>query len=190
MSPSNPQSSDSIFSLGSTVFWFRRDLRLADNAGLYYALKENKRVIPLFIFDTEILQNLEDKADRRVDFIHQTLQHLKTQLEELGSSLVVLVGNPGELFEKNDAKSVYTNHDYEPYARNRDSIIENMLDHRGISLKTFKDHVIFERNEVVKDDGKPYSVFTPYSRKWKSQLTKSHVKTYPTERYFKNFQKS
>ena len=114
MSPFSPQNNDPRFSPDVAVFWFRRDLRLADNAGLYYALKENERVIPLFIFDTEILQNLEDKADRRVDFIHQTLQHLKTQLEELGSSLVVLFGNPVELWEKSEARSVYTNRDYEP----------------------------------------------------------------------------
>ena len=184
MSPFNPPNSHGSFSSDTVIFWFRRDLRLTDNAGLYHALKNNQKVIPLFIFDTEILSRLEDKADKRVDFIHQSLQHLKKQLEELGSSLVVLFGNPVELFEKIDSKSVYTNHDYEPYARHRDAAVEKILEQRGILFKTFKDQVIFERSEVVKDDGKPYTIFTPYSRKWKSLLTKFYLRSYPNGKVF------
>jgi deoxyribodipyrimidine photo-lyase len=178
-----------LFSPDSVIFWFRRDLRLSDNAGLYHALKENRNVIPLFIFDTEILDKLEDKADRRVDFIHRSLQHLNAQLEELGSALVVLFGNPVELFEKIKSKSVYTNHDYEPYARERDTAVEEILQKKGAPFKTFKDQVIFERSEVVKEDGKPYTVFTPYSRKWKSTLTAFYLRSYPTEKYFNSLYK-
>ncbi len=178
------------FNDDSAIFWFRRDLRLSDNAGLYYALKENRNVIPLFIFDTVILDKLEDKEDKRVDFIHQSLQHLNDQLEALGSTLVVLLGNPVELFENIPSKSVYTNHDYEPYARQRDAEVEKILQKKGASFKTFKDQVIFERGEVTKEDGKPYTVFTPFSRKWKSMLTAFYLRSYPTEKYYKSLIKS
>jgi deoxyribodipyrimidine photo-lyase len=145
LNPFNLQNSDAPFSRDTAVFWFRRDLRVDDNAGLYYALKENKQVLPLFIFDTEILGRLESKDDRRVEFIYQSIRLLKTQLEEAGSSLVVLMGNPAELFSAIEAKAVYTNHDYEPYARQRDTSVGNMLQSRGISFKTFKDQVILKR---------------------------------------------
>ncbi len=183
------QKSESLFSEETTIFWFRRDLRLADNAGLYFALKENKIVLPIFIFDSVILGKLEDKEDRRVTFIHQSLSLLKDQLEELGSSLLVLHGNPVDIYKDLKAKAVYTNHDYEPYAKRRDTDVEKVLEKKGITFKTFKDQVIFEREEVTKDDGKPYTVFTPYSRKWKSLLNKFYLKSYPTEKYFGNFHK-
>ncbi len=147
----------------TTLFWFRRDLRLTDNAGLYHALKENQNVLPLFIFDSEILERLEDKADRRAEFIHQSLEFIKDQLEELGSSLVVLYGNPVEIFKTLNPKAAYINHDYEPYARKRDHEIRSILESKGSVLKTYKDQVIFEKNEIVKDNGKPYTIFTPYS---------------------------
>lgn len=190
MTPFNLQNSPAPFSRDTVIFWFRRDLRIDDNAGLYYALKENKHVLPLFIFDTEILGRLESKDDRRVDFIHQSIRILKTQLEEAGSSLVVLLGNPVELFRFIEATAVYTNHDYEPYARRRDASVEQSLKSRSIPFKTYKDQVIFERDEVVKDDGKPYTIFTPYSRRWKSSLTKFYLRSYPTERYLKNLKTS
>ncbi len=173
----------------TTIFWFRRDLRLTDNAGLYHALKENKNILPLFIFDTEILNKLEDKADLRVTFIYQSLTLMQKQLQEMGSSLLVLHGNPIEIFKKQNPKAVYTNHDYEPYARKRDGVVKDILEEKGAAFKTFKDNVIFEKDEVTKDDGKPYTIFTPYSRKWKSKLEDSTLKSYPTEKYFENFKK-
>lgn len=172
-----------------TLFWFRRDLRLRDNAGLYRALKENKEVLPVFIFDTEILDQLEDKQDRRVDFIHESLMRIKKELEEMGSSLLVLHGNPTELFTLLNPKAVYTNHDYEPYANQRDEEVKRVLEEKNALFKTYKDQVIFEKAEVTKDDGKPYTVFTPYSRKWKSLLNAFYIKSYPTEKYFNSFKK-
>ncbi len=173
----------------ATVVWFRRDLRLKDNAALYHALRENKDVVGLFIFDTAILDRLEDKQDRRVEFIYQAITQLKTDLESLGSSLVVLLGNPTALFTRCSPSAVYTNHDYEPYAIARDEAVKTILGQKGIAFKTFKDQVIFEKEEVVKDDGKPYTVFTPYSRKWKAKLDAFFIQEYPTEKYFKNLKK-
>lgn len=173
----------------TTLFWFRRDLRIDDNAGLYHALKENTSVLPVFIFDTVILNQLDEKEDARVEFIHQSLHVLKTQLEKLGSSLLICHGDPAEFFKRTNPKTVYTNHDYEPYARERDEAIAKILEAKGSSLKTFKDQVIFEKNEVTKENGDPYTVFTPYSRKWKSTLTPFYLKGYPTEKYFKNLKK-
>ena len=180
---------DNLITPETTLFWFRRDLRLQDNAGLFHALKENTEVLPIFIFDTEILNKLEDKHDLRVAFIHQALTLMKKQLEELGSSLLILLGNPAKIFKEFNPKTVYTNHDYEPYAFHRDKQVKNILEKKGCSFKTFKDQVIFEKSEVVKDDGKPYTIFTPYSRKWKSTLTADTLASYPTEKYFYNFKK-
>lgn len=122
--------------------------------------------------------------DRRLDFIHQSLLRLKQELEELGSSLLVLYGNPPELFKSIKTKGVYTNRDYEPYARKRDDQVRHILQGRGTPFHTFKDQVIFDHDEVIKDDGTPYTIFTPFSRKWKSKLTKFYIKSYPTEKYF------
>jgi len=173
----------------TTLFWFRRDLRLTDNAGLYDALSKNEHVLPVFIFDTQILDKLENKADRRVEFIYQTLLQLKAELEGIGSSLLILHGNPIEIFKELNPKSVYTNHDYEPYARERDSQVEKILSSKKIGFKTFKDQVIFDREEVVKDDGTPYTIFTPYSKKWKAKLKPFYVKSYPVEKYYGSLKK-
>ena len=135
---SDLKNAESLIDSSTTVFWFRRDLRLQDNAGLYHALKENKKVLPIFIFDTNILNNLEDKADKRVEFIHQSLELIKKQLEELSSSLLVLYGNPVTIYQKLNPKAVYTNHDYEPYARKRDEEVSKILVGKGSELKTFK----------------------------------------------------
>ncbi len=174
-----------------TLFWFRRDLRLQDNAGLYYALRENKNVLPLFIFDKNILDRLEDKADRRVDFIHQALTNIHEELVALGSALTVFCSTPEEAFKKlikeHTIKNVYTNHDYEPYAKERDEKIKQLLEKNNIEFKTHKDQCLFEKDEVIKDDGKPYTVFTPYANKWKKKLTPFYYKAYPTKKYFKNF---
>jgi deoxyribodipyrimidine photo-lyase len=174
----------------TSLFWFRRDLRLQDNAGLYHALEENKEVLPIFIFDSEILDKLEDKSDLRVTFIHQSLTLMQKQLEEMGDSLLVLYGNPVEIFKELNPKAVYTNHDYELYAQQRDGLVKKILEEKGAIFKTFKDQVIFEKEEVVKDDGKPYTVFTPYSRKWKSKLEDSTLKSYPTEKHFDSLKKT
>ncbi len=171
----------------TVLFWFRRDLRMEDNAALFHALKENKKVLPLFIFDTEILDKLEDKADARVDFIHQSLKLIKDELEMEGSSLLILHGNPIELFSKLTPKAVYANHDYEPYAKKRDTLVESLLNEKGILFKTFKDQVIFEKEEITKDDGTPYTVFTPYSKKWKAKVNQFFLRSYPVKKYKDHF---
>jgi len=176
------------------LVWLRRDLRLNDNAALYQALMQGNPVIPIFIFDRDILDKLEDKNDRRVDFIHQALDYIQSQLLKLGSTLHVLHGSPLEafktLFTKYSIDAVYTNHDYEPYAIKRDEQIQHFLIEKGIAFKSFKDQCVFEKSEVVKDDGKPYTVFTPYSRKWKAKLAETHYKAYPTELHQRNYHKS
>lgn len=175
------------------IFWFRRDLRLHDNAGLYHALKDGNPVLPIFIFDRNILDELEDKNDRRVEFIHLALQDIQQQLVKMGSSLDIRYGTPPEVYNdllnEFNIEKVFANHDYEPYAKQRDAAIEKLLKEHGTGFHTFKDQVILEKDEVLKDDGKPYTVFTPYSRKWKAVLTDFHLKPYPNMKYFGNFYK-
>ncbi|MFC3827177.1 MULTISPECIES: cryptochrome/photolyase family protein [Niastella] len=173
------------------IFWFRRDLRLEDNAGLYHALKSNNPVLPIFIFDTYILEQLPDKRDSRVEFIHDALTGLQDQLKELGSTLIVYHDTPLQAFKQlvkhYTIEQVYTNHDYEPYARERDDSIAQFLQEHSITFHTYKDQVIFDKLEVVKDDGKPYTIFTPYSKKWKAKLNKFYLKSYPVKKYVGNF---
>lgn len=183
-------SLDKIISPATTLFWFRRDLRLTDNAGLYHALKENKEVLAVFIFDSSILSKLNDPFDKRVDFIYQSLEILQQELERLGSSLLVVHGKPIDFFMQVAPRTVYTNHDYEPYAVHRDQEVKNLLEQKGSTLFTYKDQAIFEKGEILKDDGSPYTIFTPYSKKWKSKLTKFYVKSYPTQKYFDHFKKT
>ena len=177
-----------------TIFWFRRDLRLNDNAGLYHALKSGKPVLALFIFDKEILDDLEDKDDARVTFIYQTIEELHHQLYHYGSSLLVLYDKAEDAWDNiirdYHINSVYTNHDYEPYALKRDNAVKEKLNKHGIELKSFKDQVIFEKDEVIKDDGKPYTVYTPYQRKWYNTLKPFYLKAYPAEKYLKNLVKT
>ena len=177
-----------------TLFWFRRDLRLNDNAGLYRALKKGCPVLPIFIFDQTILNKLEDKADKRVEFIHNAIQQLNEELKEFKSSIQVFYSTPENVFKElvntYDIESVYANHDYEPYANERDDKIKAFLEANHITFKTYKDQCIFEKTEVTKDDGKPYTIFTPYSRKWKAKLTDYDVKPYPNKKYFSNFFKT
>jgi len=174
------------------VFWFRRDLRLNDNAALYGSLTSEYKVLPIFIFDTDILDKLADKADARITFIHQELEAIKVELEETHqSSLLILQGKPFEVWTNllNDyaVAEVYTNHDYEPYAIKRDADLDEFFKQRSISFKTYKDQCIFEKDEVLKDDGDPYVVFTPYKNKWLAKLKPYHYKAYPNNKYFKNF---
>ena len=175
------------------IFWFRRDLRLHDNAGLFHALKDGKPVLPVFIFDRNILDELEEKKDRRVEFIHLALQDIQHQLVKLSTTLDVRYGTPVKIFtallQEYTVEKVFTNHDYEPYAKERDTGIEKLLQAKGTGFYSFKDQVILEKDEVLKDDGKPYTIFTPYSRKWKSILTEYHLKSYANKKYFRNFYK-
>ena len=174
-----------------SIFWFRRDLRLDDNAGLYHALKSGNPVLPVFIFDKEILKQLEDKDDARVTFIYETIVALDKELQKHGSGLLVLHDKPehgwNTLLQDYKIAAVYTNHDYEPYAKERDDTIAGLLKQCDITFNTYKDQVIFDRDEVTKDDGKPYTVYTPYMRKWHQKLKPFYLKAYPTKKYFKNF---
>ncbi|MBS1606050.1 MAG: deoxyribodipyrimidine photo-lyase [Bacteroidetes bacterium] len=173
------------------IFWFRRDLRLDDNAGLYHALKSGYPVLPVFIFDRKILDRLENRNDRRVEFIHAALVEMQGELEERGASLEVHYGLPLDVFRRlTDSyliMGVYTNTDYEPYATERDLAVGRLLQERGIPFYNYKDQVIFEKGEVLKDDGKPYTIFTPYSRKWKSTLSDFYLSSYPTKKYWRHF---
>jgi deoxyribodipyrimidine photo-lyase len=174
-----------------SIFWFRRDLRLHDNAGLFHALSSNNPVVPVFIFDKEIIDDLEDKKDRRVEFIHLALEEIQQQLVKMHATLDVRYGKPVTIFEQllNDynVNTVYTNHDYEPYARERDDAIEKLLQKAGVQFHTYKDQVLLEKNEVMKDDGKPYTIFTPYSRKWKAIVTNKQLASHPTDQNFNAF---
>ncbi len=183
------------------IFWFRRDLRLHDNSGLYHALNAGLKVVPIFIFDSKILDQLQDKVDARVTFIHDTITRLSSDLQDtLGSILDVRYGDPAEvwpqLLHDYEVQSVFANHDYEPYAISRDSQVKDFLSAGGVDFNTFKDHVIFEKDEVIKDDGTPYTVFTPYKRKWLAKLIRDDwdgkacplaLKSWPSEDLKSNF---
>lgn len=173
------------------VFWFRRDLRFDDNQGLYIALKSGLPVLPVFVFDTTILNTLDDKKDARVTFIYNRLVELNQQLKSVQSSLCVLYGSPMEAFEKLTRdyaiSHVYANHDYEPYAIKRDKEISDFLMSKKIKFSSFKDQVIFEKNEVLKADGKPYTIYTPYSRVWKTNYLQCSKENFPSEDYLDNF---
>jgi len=174
-----------------TIFWFRRDLRLFDNAGLFHALAEQTNVLPLFIFDSTILDELTDRADPRVQFIHTQVMGLKDALEKKGSSMLVKSGVPLEVFEallsEFDIEAVYTNHDYEPYATERDAQVGELLATKNVAFKTYKDQVIFEKGDVLKGDDTPYTVYTPYMRKWKILLKPEHVQSYEVEEHADNW---
>ncbi|RNC86493.1 MAG: deoxyribodipyrimidine photo-lyase [Winogradskyella sp.] len=167
------------------IFWFRRDLRLQDNTGLFNALDGDLPVLPIFIFDSKILDKLP-RQDARVSFIHDTLQALNKQLQdEHNSGIGMFHGKPIDVFtkltERFEIQNVYTNHDYEPYATKRDIEIEALLTKNGIRFHTYKDQVIFEKNEIVKKDGNPYVVYTPYMRVWKETFKNSELKFFPSE---------
>ena len=174
-----------------SIMWFRRDLRLQDNAALYHALRSGQPVVPLFVFDKNILDKIDNKSDKRVRFIYNALTEMQQQLIAIGSMIEVHYGTPMEIFKsligKYNITQVFTNHDYEPYALLRDAEIENLLDQHNILFHTYKDQVIFEKDEVLKDDGKPYTVFTPYSRKWRAALKPNSFNEFPTEKYFSSF---
>ena len=170
------------------IHWFRRDLRLHDNHGLYRALTEHGDVLPLFIFDTRILDKLEDRHDRRVDLIHRRLAEMREELHAHRSTMLLEHGDPQDVFprllERYDITAVTANHDHEPYARERDTAIEQVLKARGIPFHTYKDISIFERAEVLKDDGRPYTVYTPYMKKWRAQFKpQEHAREWPSQQH-------
>lgn len=178
-----------------SVFWFRRDLRLDDNVGFLAALKGDYPVMPIFIFDSEILDKLPED-DARVTFIHETLQNMRKELqEEYGSSIAMYHGTPKQIYKElisdHQIDCVYTNHDFEPYARERDNEVKKLLNDSDIEFKTFKDQVIFEKDEVVKDDGDPYIVYTPYKNKWKEHFNADeHLNIHYTSQYLDNLVKN
>ncbi len=173
------------------IFWFRRDLRLSDNAGLTAALKSKNPIVPIFIFDKDILDQLDEKKDGRLQFIHQELSHIKDDLRKKGSDMDIRFGKPIDIWKKllkdYTIEEVFTNRDYEPYARQRDQEVQKLLSDENVSWNDFKDQVIFDRDEVLKDDGDPYVVFTPFGKKWTQALSKDDLKSYETEKYYKNF---
>lgn len=167
------------------VFWFRRDLRLEDNAGLYHALQSRATVLPIFIFDTDILDRLDNKYDKRVDYIHQSLQRIHEELRNFGTNLNTYFGKPLEIFqqlhEEFDIHAIYCNRDYEPEAIERDTAIYHFFKEKDIPFKAFKDQVIFDRSDILKDDGTPYTVFTPYARKWKEAVQPANYLSYKND---------
>jgi deoxyribodipyrimidine photo-lyase len=177
------------------IFWFRRDLRLSDNHGLHQALNSSIPVIPIFIFDQKILDELPID-DARVNFIYDNLEKLNKQLKQTESSLLCLHGTPekiwSELVATFEIASVYTNEDYEPYAIQRDLTVKSFLASKNITFYNFKDQVIFEKKEVVKKDGLPYTVYTPYKNKWRNIFYGEQLKDYKVDlwnNYYKfNFQ--
>ncbi len=177
-----------------SIFWFRRDLRLEDNTGLFHALKGNHPVVPIFIFDTNILTILPNKSDARVEFIHTHIHKIQEELLQIGSCLECIHDTPIKAFEKLLKKytisEVFTNHDYESYGIQRDLEIKTFLQSHQIVFHSFKDQVVFEKKEVVKDDGNPYTVFTPYSRKWKTRLQENPIQLLDTKKVFDNFYKN
>lgn len=168
-----------------SIFWFRRDLRLDDNCGLYHALKSGVPVLPLFIFDTNILKELDNSRDARVTFIYNELKRISEQLKKQSSSIIVLIGEPVKIWRKLADKlrinSVYANHDYEPYARERDLEVEELLNSKKISFNTFKDQVIFEKDEILSASNQSYTIFTPYKKRWLREIRDQHLKRFPSE---------
>jgi deoxyribodipyrimidine photo-lyase len=173
------------------IFWFRRDLRLFDNAGLYHALTSAQPVLPIFIFDTDILEDLQDRDDRQVSFIFNAVERLQQKLVDISSTLDCRYGTPADvfrqLFQEYSIGSIYCNQDYESYAIRRDQQVKQLAEENDAKFISFKDQVIFEKLEVCKPDETPYTVFTPYSKKWKLRLTDNDSQSYRTEKLFSNF---
>ncbi|MBV2225210.1 MAG: DNA photolyase family protein [Cloacibacterium sp.] len=173
-----------------SIFWFRRDLRLKDNHGLYRALESGKKVLPIFIFDEDILDLLVNKSDKRVDFIVQALQTLNSFLKSKNKGIKIFKGKPLEIYKKltenYEIEAVYSNEDYEPYAIKRDQEIADFLASKNIAFHQFKDQVIFHKGEIVKADKKPYTVYTPYSKLWLNEFQKIDLQGFPSEKKLDN----
>jgi deoxyribodipyrimidine photo-lyase len=172
------------------IFWFRRDLRLDDNIGFFHALKAGLPVLPVFIFDKDILDNLQDRADKRVGFIYASLQIMQAKLQSHGASLWIGHAQVQDAFAKllkeYEVHAVFTNHDYEPYAIQRDMSVKDFLEKSGVAFNTFKDQVIFERHEVMKADGSPYTIYTPYSRIWRQKFAGLKLNSCGSEKLLSN----
>ena len=177
-----------------SLCWLRRDLRLHDNAALYHALKSDRPVLPVFIFDKSILDQLDDRADRRVEFLVQEVNRLHDELRNMGSTIIVRYGKPLDVWRdltgQYEIAEVFTNHDYEVYAKDRDRDVGNLLAEGGIGFHTHKDQTIFERDEILSGSNSSYTVFTPYSKNWLGKLNESYLDSYPTQDYFANFHKA
>jgi len=173
------------------LFWMRRDLRLDDNTALFHALKTRENVLPMFIFDSIILDQLEERPDRRVSFIYKTVVEIKKELEKIGSTLYIAHGKPVDVFKKMVEEyhicSVYANRDYEPYAITRDEAVGKLFKNNKIEFVTYKDHVIFEKNELTKSDGTPYTVFTPYQKRFMEKLNQEMLRPLRTSQYSHHF---
>ena len=176
----------------TTIHWFRRDLRIKDNTALYHALSQNNNVQCIFIFDENIIDELP-KNDHRISFIYDSLLKLNNELNKYGSRLKIYKGKPIDIFKKiitkYDIDYIYLNKDYEPYAISRDNQIKELLNNK-IGFKTFKDHVVFEETEITKDDGKPYTIYTPYSKKWLKKFHETEIKEYNVNPFLKNLKKN
>ncbi len=176
------------------VFWFRRDLRLEDNSALYYSLTDGLPVLPIFIFDKNILDRLEDPQDARITFIHNQLTHLNDKLHEFGGGIYSFFDQPINVFKKVTEQfqinSVFTNRDYEPYALERDNAVESLLKDLNIGFYSFKDNVIFEKSEILNDQQAPYKVFTPYKRRWLEKLKLNKLQNFPSENHLDKIHKT
>ena len=172
------------------IFWFRRDLRLKDNAGLFHALNENDKVLPIFIYDKNTLDKL-NKSDHRVDFIEYSLKKMNDLLKKNNKSISIYYGKPvkvfSELIKKYNVTKVYSNKDYTPYSIKRDKKVEELLKVNNIDFNSYKDHVLFEKYEVVKDDNTPYKVYTPFSRKWLIKMSENKIDFFNSEKYIHKF---
>ena len=167
-----------------TLFWFRRDLRIEDNCGLFHALNGKNKVLPIFIFDKKILKKLP-KQDARLEMILMSLNNIDLAMKTKRCSVGRFHGTPKtifpELIKKWRVEKVICNEDYEPYATNRDAEIHQLLEKEGVVFEMYKDQVIFAKDEIVKKDGSPYKVYTPFSRKWLERFEENPLKTYPSE---------
>ena len=172
------------------IFWFRRDLRLKDNAGLFHALNENNKVLPIFIYDKNTLDKL-NKSDHRLDFIEDSLKKLNDLLKKNDKSISIYYGKPvkvfSELIKKYNVSKVYSNKDYTPYSIKRDKKVEELLKVNNIDFNSFKDHVLFEKFEIVKNDNTPYKVYTPFSRKWLIKMSENKIDFFNSEKYIYKF---
>ena len=170
-----------------TIFWFRRDLRVDDNAGLYHALTSGNKVLPIFIFDTDILEKLPSKSDARLAMIHAALGKITDTMKGNRCNVGMYHGKPKAVFEhlleKHAIVKVIANQDYEPYAQKRDEEIKQFLTTKKIQFETYKDQVIFEKAEVVKDDGTAYRVYTPFSKKWLAKMHSEGIPNFPSEKH-------
>lgn len=173
----------------TALMWFRRDLRLHDNTAFSRALTDCDRVYCTFIFDREILDKIENRNDRRVTFIHQCIHDMQKKLKKKGASIIVRIANAREeipiLARELKVDRVYANHDYEPCRIERDIAVRKALAGDGRELLTFKDHIVFEKNEIVNQSGLPFKVYTPYNKAWRAELRDEHISEMPCKRHFK-----